>query len=173
MHASSSALEAIETGRLILAAPDPVAPIIDDLADALRVALQEQVARFEAARADAIKGLDEQQTWRELEDDERDQILRDERLGDGAIVKVGTPQEIDATLGTTPLHDWPLRIMAVSSQAASALTRAAAIGTKAIPPVHLPHQAAVIRDQAELEEYLQKVRDTVSQHLADGKTVIV
>lgn len=171
--AASAALEAISTGRLALASPDPIAPVIDDLADALRVALQVQVALFEQARVDAIKGLEEQMTWQQLDADERDQILRAERLGDGAIVKVGTPHEIDASLGATPLHDWPLKTMAVPNQAASALVRAAALSAKDDPPVRLTHVAAVIHDKPELDAYLERLRADVQPLLDEHKTVVL
>ena len=170
---AKGALDAIRTGRSLLADPDPVAPIIDDLADALRAALQEQAARFETARAGAIKGLEAQPVWQALDPAKRDAILRAERLSDGAVIRVGTPREIDETVEATPLHDWPLRIQAIPAQAAAALARAAAEGTHDDPPVRLPHQATVIRTGPELEAYLKSIREQVEPHLAAKKTVIL
>lgn len=162
---------AILVGRTLLASPDPVHPLIEQLADALRVELQANVQAYEQARLAGIDGLAQDPTWKELDQVKQEEFLRLERLASAATIKVGTPAEIEKTLDDVPLHEWPIRIQAIPVQAAAALTRAAK--TKQVPTVQLPHQAAVIKDTTDLDAYLQRLRDLVEAQLADGKTVIL
>jgi hypothetical protein len=172
VHAQAEAeLAAIGEARTLLAEPDPVTSVVNDLADALRSVLLERHGAYVAARDTAIAALDRESDWTDLEKESQEKILQAERLDGSGTPKVGTLEELLVALDTTPLGDWQFRVQAVPNQAAAAL--AAAAKRKPSPTVELPHEAAVIHDEPELETYLKKIRDTVAPHLAAGKTVIL
>ena len=107
---------AILAGRTLLASPDPVHPLIEQLADALRVELQANLQAYEQARLAGIDGLGQDPTWTGLDEAKQEEFLRLERLASAATIKVGTPAEIEKTLDDVPLHEWPIRIQASRSR---------------------------------------------------------
>ncbi len=169
--AVAATLTAIEVSRTLLADPDPLAPVLAELTDALRSELQERQAAYATARDAAITALERERDWQDLDPAAREEILRAERLDGRSALDVGTADELLAALDATPLGDWQFRIQAVSNQAAAALARAAR--QKQAPTVEIPHEAAVIHDEPELDAYLARVRETVLPHLAEHKTVIL
>ena len=168
---AQASLSAIGSSRAILADPDPVAPVIDNLAAALRAALAERQAAYQAARDNAVAGLATEPDWNDLSVEEREEILKLERLDGGATAEVGTTAELLAALDSTPLGQWQFRIQAIPHQAAAALARAAA--KKPAPTVEIPREPAVIHDKQELEVYLDRIRKAVEPHLDEHKTVIL
>jgi hypothetical protein len=168
---SAATLTAIETGRTLLADPDPVTAVLNNLMDALRAEVIARAGEYDSARARAIDGLRNQQDWLDLADDAQKAILRDVGL-DGAVAPlVGTADELLRTLDVTPLSGWAHKIQAVPTQASEALARAAKI--KPVIVVEIPHQSTVIHDEPELTAYLERVRNTVAPLLAENKTVIL
>jgi hypothetical protein len=172
VHASAAErLTAIEQTRGLLNDPDPLAPVVAELADALRAALQERSLRYQTVRDAAIAALEHEPDWTALDATDRDAILAEERLDGRTEKPVGTVDELVESLNATPLSDWQFRIQAVDTQAKAVLARAA----RQTEPesVAVPREAAVIHDTEELETYIRKLRAAVEPHLAEHKTVII
>jgi len=169
--AAQAALAAIQASRTLLADPDPLSSVLTDLADALRAKVDEHEDTYATALHAAIKGLEREKDWQALGPEDSETILRAQRLDGGIAPEVGTVDELLAALDAAPLGDWQFRIQAVPAQAGAALAQAAAKNSP--PPVEIRRGAAIIHDEAELESYLEGLRQAVRPHLAEHRTVIV
>lgn len=167
----TSQLEAVAGSRMALDDPDPVTPILSRLAEVLRAAATERWASYAAARSAVLRELEGSDDWEKVDASTRGQILVEVGLGTNKEPPIGSTEELLSSLDSVPLADWGFRTQAVEPQAAQALARAVQLLTP--DSVELPRARTVIHSDAELETYLDEVRNQVHRHLADGKTVII
>ena len=59
--------DAILASRLLLAVPDPIAPLISQLGDALRAAVETAAQEAQSAHAAAIDQLEQSNEWKQLD----------------------------------------------------------------------------------------------------------
>lgn len=168
---SEAALAAVSDARSLLDEPDPVAPIVSTLTDALRVALGERLEGYVTARDAALSELHASSTWSDLDDKRQAEILETVGLATRAHPSIGTTSELLATLDDWPLADWQVRTDAVAAQAAKAHELAARDSERDAIRVKPAH--AVIRDEPELDAYLNDLRKTIAAHLDAGDTVVI
>jgi hypothetical protein len=102
----SPQVEAIKEQRALLDEPDPVPPLCDRLTQALRETVTEAHRAYEQRHIDQMQRLAESEAWQKLPDDDRGRILRQQGLGVVPEIKVGTQQEVLATLQDRPLSSW-------------------------------------------------------------------
>lgn len=169
--AAASALEAVAASRSLLGDPDPVAPIVASLADALRAALGDRLAAFGSARDAALAELEASSPWAALPEQRRTEILAASGLANQRAPAIGTTDELLATLDAWPLADWQVRTDAVAAQAAKAHELAARESERDAVVVKPPH--AVIREKPDLDAYLDELRSEIAGHLDAGDTVVI
>ena len=169
--AASSTLDAIAASRSLLDDPDPVAPVVGALTDALRAALGDRLSAFVTARDAALTELSASAPWSALDEKRRTEILAATGLADHQAPTIGTTSELLATLDGWPLSDWQVRIDAIATQSAKAHELAAR--ETARDAVVVRPARGVIRDQAELETYLDELRGTIAAYLKAGDTVVI
>ena len=73
--AARERLGALAVSRDLLADADPVAPIVKELAEALRDAIHEAAVALRDARAAAVAGLEQQPAWTALGDAQREALV--------------------------------------------------------------------------------------------------
>jgi hypothetical protein len=168
---AAGALEAVFAARLLLGDPDPVAPVVATLTDALRAALAERLAAFTRARDAALAELAGASPWQELAEERRSEILAETGLANQQALAIGTTQELLGTLDAWPLADWQVRTDAVAAQLTKAYELAAREDARDAVVVKPAHR--VIRDAAELDAYLDELRREIAGHLEAGDTVVI
>lgn len=163
--------DAIEAGRQLMNDPDPVGPLITDLSDALRAAL---VGAATGARDDqekAVADIESSAEWQQLDHADRAPILATAGLSAAAVPSVVTDEELLKALDSTPLSAWAERRQAIPAKVANAR---AAIATKLEPKsVTVAAPAATLRTEADVDDYLAKLRQQLLEHIANGETIII
>jgi hypothetical protein len=168
---AAAALQAIEGSRSLLDDPDPVAPVVASLTDALRAALGDRLAAFVQAREHALAELAQSASWSALDERKRAEILGAVGLANHQAPAIGTTSELIATLEAWPIAEWDVRADAVARQAARAHELAARVGDRDAVVVTAPH--GVIHDKVELDAYLDELRGTIAGHLDAGDSVVI
>ncbi|OBI43944.1 hypothetical protein A5707_03925 [Mycobacterium kyorinense] len=163
--------DAIETGRLLMQDPDPVAPLIKELSDGLRTAVLDAAKSVKDDHARALAEIEASPEWQQLDPADRTPILEGAGLAAIAVPAVGSDDELLKALDTTPLNMWAERRQAIPAKVAAVRTAAA----KKIEPksVTVTTPAATLRTQADVETYLTALREQLLRHIANGETIII
>ena len=163
--------DAIETGRLLMHIPDPVAPLIKDLTEALRTAVVDAAKGAKDDQAKALSDIEASAEWQQLGQADRTTILASSGLLAGDIPSVGSDEELLRALDSMPLSAWGERRQAIPAKIAA--VRQAA-GKKLEPKsVTVTAPGATLRTESEVDAYLADLRERLIQHIAIGETIII
>jgi hypothetical protein len=166
-----SAAAAIRDGRQLLDDPDPVKPLLDELADGLREELSQFVAQLADAQRAALQQLETWDEWSKLESTERESILAAAKLIIQPASDVSTVANLLEALDTTSLSGWQDRIGLIPGRRDQARQRAA----KQLEPeaVSVTPPSATLKTPDELDVYLAELRKQVLRYIEAKKTVII
>lgn len=165
------AVAAIRDGRQLLDEPDPLAPVLNELATALRIEVAERAAQLAAAQQGAVVELETWDEWSKLDAIKQEAILAEARLVPTDPPDVATDAKLLAALDAIPLSAWQDRISLVAGRRDQARQRAAKLLEPESVTVAVP--SATIKTADDLEAYLDLVRARVRPHLDAAKTVII
>jgi len=164
-------IQAIQENRSLLAEPDPVPPLIATLTDALRKSVQDAAQGVKESYRQGMKSLTDSEIWGQLDLSQRTALLSNAQIVEPVEVQVGTEATLLAVLDSRPLPTWrsrrealPVRFEAARTQAARLLEPKA---VKVVPKL------ATLTTRADLEAYLDDLRDEVQAHLDRGNPVVV
>jgi hypothetical protein len=165
------AVAGIRDGGQLLDDPDPIAPLLHELAAALRAEVLQRAAQLDQTQRDAVAELEAWHEWSNLDPADRAAIVADAKLAPSDPPDVGTDAKLLEALDATPLTAWQDRISLVPSRRDQARQRAA---TQLEPEsISVAAPSATIKTPSDLDAYLDEVRSRVQPHLASGKTVII
>lgn len=164
-------MEAIRQQRSLLADPDPLKPLLDELTTGLRNALQAARSQVEAARDREVNALADTAEWTKLSDDTWRTILHNQGLGPVEPLQVGDDKQLLASLDARSLAAWkdqaltvPARIQAAREQAAKMLEPEA---------VRIMPKSTTLHDAGEVDAYLADLRKTIMAEVQKGRPVIL
>jgi hypothetical protein len=163
--------DAIEAERLLMHAPDPVVPLINELSDALRSAVVDAATGAKDDQEKALADIEASAEWQQLEPADREPILAASGLTTASVPAVGSDEELLKALDATPLSAWAERRQAIPAKVAAA--RAAAAKKLEPKSVTVSAPAATLRTEPEVDDYLARLREQLLQHIADGETIII
>lgn len=166
-----SAAAAIRDGRQLLDEPDPVKPLLDELADGLREQLSQRVVQLEDAQRAAVQQLETWDEWSKLESTERESILADAKLISQPAADVSTNTKLLEALDTTSFGGWQDRIGLIPSRRDQARQRAA----KQLEPeaVSITPPSATLKTPDDMDAYLADLREQILRYIEAKKTVII
>jgi hypothetical protein len=164
-------VKAILQARTLLTDPDPVSPLIDQVATALRTALQAVRQRHIEAYQHEVGQLEASTEWQQLEADVQQEILTANALTPVADLRIGTDTDLLRALEVTPLTTWNNLTAALPSRVARARLEAA----RRLEPeaVKVWPEAATLRTENEVEDYLAKLRTEIMGHIEAGYPVVL
>ncbi len=162
--------EALRKNRVLLQDPDPVAPLISRLVQALREALQREREAYVALHQNETDRLAATDAWRRLTPEQQADILNRQDVAGVPEVHVGTEPELLASLTEISLDSWATRRDALPQRFAKALEEAARLLEPKAVRVSLP--SATIHDDEELSAWLKKVEATISGQLGNGPVIV-
>jgi hypothetical protein len=168
---TSPQVTAVSTNRALLAEPNPVPPLLAQLANAARIALQDARQRLYLAREQAIGELEATEEWQRLPNHERERIIRNYTLSPIAELHIGTDGELLSALDATPLADWEDKIVALSGRVAQAREEAAKLLEPKAVVLQFPRRT--LKTSADVEAYLDQLRSAILEQIEVGKPVIV
>jgi hypothetical protein len=165
------AITAIHEGRQLLDDPDPVAPLVGKLASALREVITRHAEELADAQQHAVAGLETWGDWSKLAPADREVILREAQLVPAVPPEVGSDGKLLEALDATPLSAWSDRISLVPGRRDQARQRAAV----QLEPesVTITPPSATIKNEQDLDDYVDELRARVQPHLVAEKTVII
>lgn len=165
--------DAILTNRLLLADPDPIAPLIDQLCTAVRAAVNEGVKDLSAAVTNERNALEQSDGWTELAADQQASVLSVANLEVPSPPELSSLDLVLAALDAKPLGSYRDRIDALPAKAAAARLKIAEIIDPDPPVVSIKPPGATIRSQSDVDSYVSALRDRLTKHVDAGETVII
>ena len=162
-------LDDLRSGRLLLADPDPVPPLISGAADTLRSKLNAAHADWKAAWQKGEQRFADDPTWGKLSPEQKHTIRRECGITMVPNPPVDTPQTIAEALSQHGLSEWENMSKALPTRTEDALTEAAALLEPKARAVSLP--GAMLKSEQDLDEWLGKVRERIAKALAEGPVI--
>ena len=159
--------QSIVDGRLLLAQPDPVPPLISQASDLLRNALHQSYAAYAQQFEHSVQSLQAQTDWARLQPADQAAILAQQGLDAAeAAPAVGTLHELLQALAHCTPQRWAERMHAVAGK----VQQAASACAKKLEPTVQPYAtpARMVRSEPELEAWLDEVRLAVKAKLQSG-----
>ena len=159
--------QAIMDGHQLLANPDPVPPLINRASNTLRGEINLAYTAYADHFSQGIQSLQSQANWGSLASHDQTAILQQTGLATPEPAPaVGTLQELITALSQCAPQRWVERMDAVAGK----LQQAAAACAKKLEPTVQSYAAParMVRDDAELETWLDEVRKAVQAKLKTG-----
>jgi len=169
--AAVSELDAVKAGRGLLDDIDPISPVLTQLADTLRAALQTKQSGYETARTRTVAELESGPSWIQLGEEQRLTVLSAAGLAPLPSAALGTPSDVLAALTHTPLSAWDDRIDSLVAKQQKAASAVVSILTPKAVPVSALHR--VVGSTAELDDYLDELRAHLTQQLTEHSTIAI
>ena len=151
--------------------PDPVKPLIGELAQTLREQFKNRSEELANAQRTAVQQLESWDEWRKLDSTQRESILAEAKLILQPAADVSTDTELLEALDNTPLSGWQDRIGLVPSRREQARQFAA----KQLAPgaISVTPPPATLKTREELDAYLADLREQILRYIEENKTVIL
>ncbi len=162
--------DAIRISRLLLADPDPVAPLRGGLADLLRQALNAAHDAQQAAYQAATESLAANATWQKISADDRSRILAAVGLEAPTKPDAGSDDVLLAALDAKNLPARRTEAEAIPARVAKALQQAAQLLEPQIQFVTL--ERSVLKTETEVDAWLARQRERLLGTLASGPVQI-
>lgn len=161
-------VETIEQQRQLLTDPDPVAPLITSLTQALRDALNRLDQDYQKRHEQGMARLADDSNWQQLEPEQRNQLLADQRLtlADQPKVAVQSTQEVLNTLDLCALAMFADRVAALPSRFDNVAVAAAELCEPEIQFIHVPRRT--LKSDADIDAWAEEVKQQLKAALPDG-----
>jgi hypothetical protein len=162
--------KAIAEQRTLLADPDPVAPLVKEANDRLRERLQQLGEALAKTHLIASETLAKDENWTKLDETQRVSVQEDSQLGSLPSLKLGTVDEVLATLQITPLSTLETLKDALPQRYAAARRKAAQMLIPTAIQVHLPHRT--LQNEPEVEAWLAEVREDLLAQVKKNPVIV-
>jgi len=169
-EACAKSIAAITEGRSLLAEPDPVPELTKQLSSALRITLGNMQEELAAAFQVGDGKLAGSAVWKGRTEEQLATIATDCDLTPPPKAAIGTDDEILAALRARNLTDRRNWLDAIPQRFVRALEEAGKLATPEAVRVTLP--GAIIKTQADLDQWLAGVRQQVEAKLKDGPVIL-
>jgi hypothetical protein len=163
-------LAAIAVNRSLLADPDPVPPLTQTVTKALRDAITRYQNELDTACERGNLQLTASTVWKRLTPDQQTDLSTRFQLTPPPAAPLGTEDQILTALRNRSLPEYRNLVDAVPQRFARALEEAARLLEPKAVRVTLP--SATIKREAELDAWLDDVREQVVDKLKDGPVIL-
>ena len=169
----STDVSAIIDQRLLLDDPDPIPPIRDRITDEIRKSLKDAHKRLASVVKEARKQVAASDEWGEVGDKKGEMALAEAGLEVAEAPKVSTTDELLRVLDRSPLSDWEDKIAAVPTKLDAARAKLAEFAQPKLETVQVKLPNATLHTEADVDDYVEKVRNHLKRKLGDDKQLIV
>ena len=163
-------IQAIVQDRRLLAPSDPVPGLAASLTSALRTALAESQNRYDESYGEELGRLEETESWRRIEQTDRDAIFARLRISKASTGATGSEQEVLESLERISLDGWRTRTAALSSLFAQARAEA----DKLVEPRirHVKLESPTLRTAEDVDAWVRKTEEDLLREVEQGPIVI-
>jgi len=162
--------DALRDARGLLAVPDPLPHLCEQLVTALRNALVAARDSWKAVYDTEIAALNAVEAWGKLSSERRQALLVQHGVTTVANLAVGTEQEVLASAQTRPIGHWFLDQAGLPGRFAAARLEAIQIVAPKAKAVTLPK--ATLHTAAEVDTWLDEAKAVILAKLTDGPVVV-
>jgi len=164
--------DTIEQQRQLLDEPDPVAPLIASATQLLRDQLRKLDKEYGATHDRGMKRLSEDENWKQLEPEQRHQLLSEQRLtnADRPEIEVQNAQQVLDSLNRYELSAFSDRVAAMSGRFAQVAARAAELCEPEIQFVELPQRT--LKTNEDIDAWAEEAKSNLKAALANGPVAI-
>ncbi len=162
--------EAVERNRLLLAEPDQVTPLINELTGSLRGEIQSLHARIGEAVSSAHEGLAADQNWSSLEQAKQEELFGKHHLSAPPDPDLGSVASVVAALDGARLDARRSELAAVPARADAARIEAAQLLTPKARALTLPRRT--LSTPGDVEEYAAEVKALLEAEIKQGPVVV-
>lgn len=164
-------LEALRAQRQLLAEPDPVAPLLADMARILRDELNRLQKAYQEGHAAGMEQLRQDANWNKLQPEQKNALLAENRLTGQSQpqIAVGDAEEILATLRRHSLPALESEIAALPKRFGDAARSAAEIFAPDTQYVSLPRRTLATDD--DIDAWLAETEKLLREALRNGPVV--
>jgi hypothetical protein len=163
-------IEAIESSRSLLADPDPVPGLIDQLTQVLRDELNKTHSQCMQLQAAGRETLDASPTWNQLKPPQQETLKAEHQLDGVSAIAVGTTEDVLKTLQQTKLSEWKNLCDAIPTRFSQALQAAAKLLEPKAQAVKL--LGATIKNEDDLKSWLTATEEKIREKLKDGPVIL-
>jgi hypothetical protein len=149
-------VQAIKENRSLLAANDPVQPLLSRATDLLRDAVTARHTAYREAYEEQLANLEASEPWQALTDGQQSAILAQHDLDDVPNIEVGTTEELLDALNETPLDSWDARLDALPQRFDNALS--AAVRELEPDTVRVQLDSRVLKTKDDVEDWIESAR---------------
>ena len=163
-------IAAVTANRSLLDATDPVPSLAKALADALRSALGRSEEHYASLFDQESARLESAESWRKIEQPERDRILGGLSIAKVAKGATGTEQEVLESLERVSLEDWRTRTAALPQRFVEARIQA----DKLVEPDtrHLKLDSVTLRTPEDVKAWVRNTERKLLAQLEHGPIVV-
>ncbi len=156
--------------RGLLESPDPVRPLLDRTAGALRQALNAKVDGYAAEYDAQMQGLVADANWQKLTAEQRAALLAQHHIEPPTKVDVSTSETLLDALDDCDLGRWIERTQALASRFDAVRLAAAQLLAPNVVRVTLPKRT--LNGADEVEAWLAEVRTLLLEKIAKGPVTL-
>jgi len=165
-------IEALRDNRALLSDPDPVEPLVKELAQALREALQRARSEYASLYEQRKRELESHEAWKRLAPEEQAEILSRQGVSGLPEVRLGTEEELLDSLDEISLEEWATRRDALPVRFKKVLEEAQKrLEPKAVQVI-LPSPPITLRDEEELLRWIREIEVKLREALKKGPVIV-
>jgi len=162
----------IEEQRQLLAEPDPLQPLVQNLTQLLRNRLNELKEKYDHKYDQGIKRLKEDANWQQLDADQRGNLMAEQKLmeHDRPEIRVQTPADVLATLNQLPLIGLADRVAALPARFDNVASGAARMCEPQAQFIQVPRRT--LKSAEEIDAWADDVKQQLKAALKQGPVVV-
>ena len=163
----------ISEQRLLLSEPDQIAPLSANVAQLLRDALNQLDAQYQACHQQGMERLRNDANWKQLEPEQRNELLSEQMLTEGSRPKINveTTEDILKTLNQFSLSMLADRVAAMPGRFDKVLEGAAILMEPEVQFVKIPRRN--LKTNEEIDIWIEDVKQELRVALQQGPIVIL
>jgi hypothetical protein len=171
-EAVSAQVKNIDQYRQLLEEPDPITPLINNLTQLLRDALNRLDGQYKDLHAKGMETLHADPNWKKLEPEQRNELLEGQHLTLSAWpeIKLGSTDEILSTLDRYSLATLADRVAAIPARFGKAAEDAAELLEPKIQFIAAPKRTLVTED--DINKWLDEVGQKMKAALKNGPVMM-
>ena len=166
----ASRAEAVAQNRLLLADPDQVTPLTNELTTKLRAEIKGLHGRLAGAISSAVNSLESDPNWGRLEQAKRQELLQRHGQITPAEPELGSTKAVVAALDSASLAARRSEVDAVSARANEARLEAAQLLTPEARPLTLPRKT--LESPTDVQRYVDEVNALLTAEIKNGPIVV-
>lgn len=165
-------VKVIEQQRQLLDDPDLITPLVTNLTQLLRNALNKLESEYTLLQQQGKERLAEDSNWQQLEPEQRNKLLSEQRLtlSDQPKVEVQSTIDVLTTLDNCNLSMFTDRVAAMPARFDNVANRAAELCEPQAQFIQLPRRT--LKTEAEIDEWINDARQQLITTLENGPIVI-